>query len=227
MLSGTFLQNIKAVIFDFDGVILESASIKTQAFLELFADYPQHQAEILNYHLANTGVSRYDKFAWIYRELLKQPLTHDQSQCLGKIFSGMVMDKIMACPFVPGALETLQAVQGQCLMFIASGTPQQELETIVQRRNLSKYFAGIWGEPQKKTEIIDHVISLFNLDREKMLFVGDGISDYQAALTKGVPFIARNSPELHEKWVELEVHCITDLWDLHQRVCQVTYPNDI
>ncbi|GAF78578.1 unnamed protein product, partial [marine sediment metagenome] len=32
---------IKAIIFDFDGVIVESSDIKTEAFRELFQDYPQ------------------------------------------------------------------------------------------------------------------------------------------------------------------------------------------
>ena len=36
----------KAVIFDFDGVILESSNIKTEACLELFEDYPEHRAAI-------------------------------------------------------------------------------------------------------------------------------------------------------------------------------------
>ena len=55
---------IKAIFFDFDGVILESVSIKGDVFQKLFADYPEHLAEILNYHLENGGVSRYDKFEY-------------------------------------------------------------------------------------------------------------------------------------------------------------------
>lgn len=34
-----------AMIFDFDGVILESAEIKTQAFIELFRDVPEQLDE--------------------------------------------------------------------------------------------------------------------------------------------------------------------------------------
>ena len=42
-------------MFDFDGVILESGDIKTQAFLELFAGYPQFRGTILEYHLGHWG----------------------------------------------------------------------------------------------------------------------------------------------------------------------------
>ena len=37
---------IKALIFDFDGVLAESVDVKTKAFLNLFKEYPQHLEEI-------------------------------------------------------------------------------------------------------------------------------------------------------------------------------------
>ena len=40
---------IKAVIFDVDGVIIESAEIKTKAFEILFADYPDKLSEIIRF----------------------------------------------------------------------------------------------------------------------------------------------------------------------------------
>ena len=52
---------IKAIIFDFDGVICESVNVKTIAFKKLFADYPEHQDRIVEYHLVNGGISRYEK----------------------------------------------------------------------------------------------------------------------------------------------------------------------
>ena len=49
-------RDLRAVIFDFDGVILESADIKTQAFIELFADNPDHREAILRQHHDNVGI---------------------------------------------------------------------------------------------------------------------------------------------------------------------------
>ena len=41
---------INTIIFDFDGVILESAEIKTVAFRRLFEDdYPEEVEEIVDY----------------------------------------------------------------------------------------------------------------------------------------------------------------------------------
>ncbi len=61
---------IKAIIFDLDGVILESADIKTKAFLKLFEAFPKHVDVILDYHVKNMGISRYVKLRHIYNNML-------------------------------------------------------------------------------------------------------------------------------------------------------------
>jgi beta-phosphoglucomutase-like phosphatase (HAD superfamily) len=62
---------IKAIIFDFDGVILESASIKTNAFAEVVRDYPREQAEeFVQYHMSHMGISRHVKFRYFIEEIL-------------------------------------------------------------------------------------------------------------------------------------------------------------
>lgn len=53
---------IRAIVLDFDGVIVESLDIKTRAFRDLFSDYPQHLDKIMSYHLAHNAISRYIKF---------------------------------------------------------------------------------------------------------------------------------------------------------------------
>lgn len=214
------LEHVKAIIFDFDGVILESGNIKTEAFLELFADYPQHQQAILNHHLENLSVSRYDKFAWVYQELLRQVYTPTEQERMGSAFSAIVLDKVLNCPFVPGALETLEALQGWYPMFVASGTPQEELELIVKKRGLAKRFVEVWGTPLKKVEIIHDILNRYDLSREEVLFIGDGVSDYQAATETGLLFIARDTPEQHQQWLDLQVPRVPDL----SRLVSAFYP---
>jgi beta-phosphoglucomutase-like phosphatase (HAD superfamily) len=45
----------RAVVFDFDQVLVEWGDIKTEAFLELFVGYPQQREAIRAYHLQNVG----------------------------------------------------------------------------------------------------------------------------------------------------------------------------
>ncbi|NOS90636.1 MAG: HAD family hydrolase [Cyclobacteriaceae bacterium] len=190
----------QAVFFDFDGVILESADVKTEAFVELFKQYPHLQESVKQHHLQNQGVSRYKKFEWIYENLLHQPLSESESQELGKEFSNLAFDKVVQSPFVPGALELLQSIHQQCLCFVASGTPEQELKQIVERRSLTKYFKEVCGIPRSKTQIVLEMIEKYKLTPSKCWFVGDATTDFEAAKETQLNFIARNSQSLNLYW---------------------------
>ena len=200
----------RAVVFDFDGVILESADIKTQAFLELFGDYPQHRDAIRRHHLDNAGISRYRKFEWIHRELLGRVLEEEESRRLGEAFSEIALHKILECPFVTGARECLESL-ADLPTFVASGTPEDELRRIVQDRGLSRYFQGVWGSPDSKVTIVERIMRDYDLEPGEIVFVGDGMSDYEAARSTGVRFVARTTPDLDQTWRELGVRRIADL----------------
>lgn len=205
----------KAVIFDFDGVILESAPIKTEAFRKLFSDYPQHEDSIIRHHLENQGISRYRKFEWIYAELLGRSLSEEESRQLGETFSEIAFNEILTCPWVPGARELLESLHGSCMMFVASGTPHEELLRIVEARGLSRFFREVWGTPLGKVEIIRSILERYELRAEDVVFVGDGLSDYQAAQETNLPFFARIVPDTIEQWRQLEVEGGPDLHSFH------------
>ena len=187
---------IKATIFDFDGVILESAGIKTKAFGRLFAgDYPDKVEEILAYHIHNAGISRYVKFDYIYTHILKKPLATEKKEELGKNFSDIVFDEILNTPFVAGALELLEGSRNDFLFFIASGTPEEELHHILSLRRIAHLFCEAHGSPKKKREIILDILHRYALHKEEVVFVGDAESDLKASEEAGVAFIARMTAE--------------------------------
>ena len=201
----------RAVIFDFDGVILESANIKTEAFLALFAHYPEHRDAIREYHVRNVGISRFRKFQWIYAELLKTPLGEAESTRLGDAFSRIVLEEILKCPFVPGARELLKDLRCQSRLFVASGTPQDELEHIIEQRGLAPYFTEVWGTPALKADILSSILSRHEIPRDEVVFIGDGESDYSAAKQTGIPFIGRDCPFGGSRWMEMNVDSVPDL----------------
>ena len=70
------INSYKSIVFDCDGVILNSNSIKTQAFYDTTAFLGVDVAnELKNYHLANGGVSRYYKFDYLLNSILPK-FTH-------------------------------------------------------------------------------------------------------------------------------------------------------
>lgn len=189
---------IKSIIFDFDGVIVESAEIKTEAFKELFADYPKKIEQIVHYHLVNAGISRYVKFRYIYEQILGKDLRKDKEFELGRRFSKIVWQKILDAPFVAGAKEFLDTYKKKYQFFIASGTPEEELHNIIRAKGLQGYFKEIHGSTKKKADIINNIINNYNFVREEVVYVGDAQSDRIAAEQAGISFIER-VPNLDSK----------------------------
>jgi phosphoglycolate phosphatase-like HAD superfamily hydrolase len=209
----------RVVVFDFDGVILESGDIKTEAFLELFAEHEEHRAAIRRHHLENLGLSRFKKFEWIYQHLLGRQLAAVERQELGERFSRIVFEKVCCAPFVPGARESLEALAAARVpLIVASGTPQDELERIIKARGLEALFAEVYGTPNEKPEVLRGVIARYGCTASEIVFIGDGTSDADAAASVGVPFLARRTPELAEHWARVGARCVDDLRDLERRL---------
>jgi phosphoglycolate phosphatase-like HAD superfamily hydrolase len=209
------VSKLKAIAFDFDGVVLESAHLKTEAFIELFAEYgPDVQARVKAHHLENLGISRFVKFAWIYENLLRRPLSDAQSKALGERFSAIALDKVLAAPFVPGAHAAIFELARRFPLFVVSGTPQAELDMIVDRRDLRTAFREVHGTPREKPEILQDLLRRHGLARHELLFVGDALTDHAAATVTGVEFLARSTPEFHDHWVERAVKRMPDLVEL-------------
>lgn len=187
------VANWQAIIFDFDGVVVESGDIKTQAFASLYQPYgEQVTAAVVRYHGLNGGMSRYQKFRYFQQHLLdKPPLTADEEQELDRQFSERVVEAVIASQAVPGADEFIRQETARIPLFVASGTPETELNAIVTRRGLAPYFTGVRGSPTPKQTLIAEILSLHALQPERVLMIGDALIDYQSAQLNGVAFLGR------------------------------------
>ena len=182
---------LKAIVFDFDGVICESVDVKVEAFRKLFSNHPKHLKKIVDYHIRTGGLSRYEKFKVIYRDILKNKLTPEKSIELGDKFSKYAYEAVVASPLVKGAQEFLIQYYKKIAFFIASGTPQEEVVSIVQEKKLDKFFKGIYGSPKTKYEIIANILRKNKIDKDSVVFVGDSINDYDGARQAGIKFVGR------------------------------------
>lgn len=210
---------LKGIIFDFDGVILESIEVKTRAFAELFSDYPQQINEIVNFHLANGGMNRFDKFEHIYHNILHRPLESAERQRLGDRFAELVFDKVCKAPFVAGAQEFLSKYYKKLSLFVVSATPQNELRAIIAARKMQLYFTDVLGAPASKTDNIRKIMHDNKLQAEELLFVGDAQADYEGARASDVPFVGRLHSGQNDPFNHLPVEQkISDLHGLETMV---------
>ena len=79
---------IKVVLWDFDGVILDSMKIRDWGFTEIFKKFDRKLIDkLLIFHRKNAGLSRYVKIRYFFEELLNQPIDEELVMVYAKKFS--------------------------------------------------------------------------------------------------------------------------------------------
>jgi len=209
---------IKNIFFDFDGVLAESVNVKTEAFRKLYLPFGDEIADkVVEYHLANGGVSRYEKIKYWHRTHLNTELDEKQVYQLADQFSSIALTGVIEAPEVAGAYEFLEKNHNIYQCWIITGTPTEEINHILQQKSWSQFFKGAHGSPEKKFYWTQHILSEYGLKPEETVFVGDALADYEAALKSNLIFVLRHTEdniELFKDYKGLSINDITDLESL-------------
>lgn len=180
-----------AIIFDFDGVIVDSATIKSDAFAEIYrGEDPERIAMVVAYQLLHGGVSRRAKFEYFEREIFGRAGDTASLDALCRRYGELVVDQVLACPFIAGAPEFLERYCERMPLYLVSGTPQGELELIVGERSLSPFFRQVVGAPTTKPEAFAAILAAGRHTAHGVLAVGDSRTEFDAAHGLGMPFLA-------------------------------------
>ena len=147
--------------------------------------------KVVEHHMANGGVSRFEKFRIYHESFLGIKLTSEEIESMSKKFSDLVLSKVVACPYIPGVVDFIRKSQSTYTHFVISGTPHDEMNEIIQRRNIARYFQGIMGSPKTKSQWIKELTKKKMIEVESCVFIGDATTDYNAAKDTGTKFILR------------------------------------
>jgi phosphoglycolate phosphatase-like HAD superfamily hydrolase len=175
-------QKLSAVVFDCDGVLIESNAVKTLAFGQTVEKFGQRAMDqLMDYHREHGGISRFKKFEWFYNKVVKASLSDAMMDTLCDCFTQLCFDAVLDAQMVVGAQESLDLLKGKLPIFVASGTPEKELQEILKKRGLASYFKRIHGTPPEKQYLLERIINENGLDASQVLMVGDAITDLKAA----------------------------------------------
>jgi len=183
------LIQYQTLIFDCDGVLLNSNRIKTQAFYDVAKVYGHEPAQkLVDYHVQNGGISRYKKFEYLLAIILDKPIEKQELKELLTSFSKEVKKALLNCE-VAKNIKALREKTKKSTWLIVSGGDQSELREVFKQRGLDGYFdGGIFGSPDDKDTILKNEIDKSNITG-KSLFLGDSLYDYQAAIRANMDFI--------------------------------------
>ena len=183
-----------AFFFDFDGVLVDSTTIKTDAYRELFRTHGNDAvSRVVTYHKLHGGISRVDKIDHTHRHILNKPYSKNKVLEDALIYSKLVFEAVVKTDWIPGAREFVEAHYKRYPVFVISGTPEDELKEVIKQRNMACYFKEILGSPTRKPEHIRYLIKKYSLQIKDCLFIGDALTDYDAARETGMDFIGIQS----------------------------------
>jgi beta-phosphoglucomutase len=180
------------IIFDFDGVIINSHKVKTSAFYNVFKVYGElYGLKAKKFHLEHIGKSRYFKFKYILKNILKSKVTKKKISNLDKEFDYFVQKRIKKMYPSHHLIRFLKNKNNLFNIYISTGTPQGNIVKTLKEKKILKYFYKVYGSPKSKTNHIKDI----KKNNKKNIFIGDSFEDFKAAKNSNIEFILKINSE--------------------------------
>ncbi len=174
------MDRYNGVVFDVDGVLLDSNDLKENNIREAASRFASSQRlnEFVAYFTGLNGVPREGKVAHYFGS------DSNETEAILAHYNQLNADSLSDVEVINGTLETLEYFHGQLPISAVSGGAQQEVRNILSIKGLSSYFEQILGGPKSKLNNIQGFAST-----RDYLFFGDSKHDHEVALEMGFNFV--------------------------------------
>jgi HAD superfamily hydrolase (TIGR01509 family) len=188
---------VKAILFDFDGVLVDSMKVGFEVYQEI--------AKRLNVAPFDTEEEFQHTHIKPYHDIYAEwGLSDDRARLASEIYFEMIdklKEKIVA---IPGIREILDQLAKKYRLAIASGTSRKHIEDRLKALGLAHYFEVVVGhediENQKPAPDLLHAcLEKLRLDADEAVFVGDMVIDIQMGKAAGVKTVITCSHSWNHK----------------------------
>ena len=193
------LEKYKTILWDFDGVIMDSMPIRDNGFVDtLSVDYSKEQVDdLLEFHRANGGLSRYVKFRYFFEKIRNEEVTEEKILELAQKFSEVMLlllidEKLL----IEDSFSFIKANYKKYKFHIVSGSDGKELNKICQELGLDEFFITIEGSPTPKKQLVENILLRYGYDKNDCVLIGDSHNDYDAAQFNNISFLGYNNEQL-------------------------------
>lgn len=189
-------DGIRCVVFDFDGVLVDSNKLKRRAYYEVFSSITQDQRMIRDTVQAMEGSDRFETIRAILAKLntdAQASVEPSHVASLAEQYNAICESGAAEAPEMPEASQVLSYLSGRFPLYVNSGTPETVLCRIVLKREWDHYFRGVFGSPSSKVENLVRISRLEGCRSENVMMVGDSRIDLEASLEFGCAFCAYGS----------------------------------
>lgn len=181
---------LKAVLFDFDGVVADSMGLKLECYLHALRGFRPDPARVEELQIRNAGHPRREVLRAMHRSLLGSEPAPESLDRLVADFEGQDESNRGSIRLVPGVLDLLKSLQGRLRTAIITGTPQDVIDRTVDQLRLAPFFDQVRGTPGDKASHMRAAMEDFGASPRECAYIGDAEGDQRSADVAGVPFVA-------------------------------------
>ena len=190
--------NYNYILWDFDGVIINSDKARVFGFVKVLENYPkEHVDQLLEFHAQNGGLSRYVKFRYFFEEIRYETISDEKLEELAQSFSSIMRGTLTSKELLIS--DTCTFIKRNCSnmsMHIVSGSDGDELRFLIQQLGFAGCFKSIQGSPVPKTKLVENLIQSGQVVKAQTCLIGDARNDFDAATQNGIDFYGYNNLEL-------------------------------
>lgn len=178
---------IKAIIFDFDGVILDDTWIKEDGFKYLFpSKFNDIVMPILEEYEKQSRKIIIQKCVEAIKLKYEHPF--DYEYYLNR-YNSLTQEKILNSPEIKGATNALNILSKKYKLFILTATPDEQINEIIQKRGFNQFMEIVGSDKGGKLELAKELLKKYNLNFNEVVYVGDSSSDLACAIQLNCKFI--------------------------------------
>lgn len=195
------LFNKNVILWDFDGVIIDSDEMRIHGFQEILKNFPTSQVNLLlEYHKKNGGLSRYHKIRYFFENIRLVNISDEEIQKYADDFSLIMKKELVQKKYlIEETIDFIKKNKSDFKMHIVSGSDEKELNFLCKSLEIADYFISIKGSPTHKNQIVKELLSNYSYVTSEVALIGDSMNDYEASINNGIDFYGYNNEELLDK----------------------------
>jgi beta-phosphoglucomutase len=180
------------IFLDFDGVIMDSMTLKLDAYCHALAEFGFSREQVRSQQLLYAGLSRSRALPLMYKSLSGGDEITPEAQA--RVLERFAEEDIRLRPrmeFMPGVIGFLEEAGRRGVpLAVVTGTPQEVIDGTVDHFDIRRHFREIHGWPPMKAEHLQGLLDRHGLQPREAIYVGDAVQDINAAEEAGIPFLA-------------------------------------
>ena len=193
ILFNDFIDDYDCFVFDFDGVIADTNSLKKDNIKKSVTNILPYEIldEFVNYFITNNGIPREEKIS----KFVSDKLNFD---CVMKNYSELNNKSFSNVLLIDGIITFLQELYNRNkTLVILSGGVSQEITKILKEHELQHLFSKILTGPiNKYRNFCDNIFTA----KGNVLYFGDSFHDYDLANLLNIEFVFVSGKSQNYDW---------------------------